>query len=737
MRGKKIIYILMLFLFFIIIGTLSVNATQEINTVEDMTFILGKENIEIKENEIKLLNDINLRDNLIIKNGTYTIDLNGKTISYTKNYEAAFGVKGGNFIIKDETNNGEIISERAISCHKGSLKIENAKITSSVSVSVYYEGNVQIDNGEFTGVVSIGAGNIIINGGLFKDGLEISFQEFYDKIPNLIINNGEFIGKGAGLYIWFSPYAKNVQLKGGTFKGYDEETPGIYVGGNKKFSLKELLPLGYKFDNDEQNIEEQIFDYGEISYHTTSANEVSVERYLNRNIIKLTFVDFDGNIIETKNILQGRNFTLPEAPKKEGYVFIGWDIDSETVTNDMVVTPIYEKIYNFEVIYIYDEYYTGEEIKPNVIVIDENTENRLSEKDYEIICDNNINVGTANVLIQGKGKYKYCTQMSEFKILPKNINYEYKLNYEKEYVYTGEAIEPNLSLIYKNVELTKGVDYEVYYESNVNVGAGKIVVEGIGNYTGKKTEYFRINQKQIDEIIVNETNFVYTGNEIFPEVIVKVGNKELIKDVDYTIYYGNNIDVGTGYIRINATGNYTGYETIEFNIISKDINNTNINVDLSNKQYIGRYIRPTVEVFDGSYKLRENYNYTVKYSNNLNIGKATIMIIGKNGYSGTVTETFNIVPKEIEIESIKTPIFRTVKLTWQKDSTIDGYEIYRANDEEGNYSLVKSINKNNKDSHLFLAHKKGTFYYTIRSYKIVDGEKIYSDFSEFKEIKVR
>ena len=390
MKNKKIIYIAILFLLFVVIGTLDVHATQEINTIEGMANILGNENIDVNENQVKLLNDIELKDNLIIKNGTYIIDLYGKTISYTKNYEAAFGMKGGNLIIKDETNNGEIISKRAISCHKGFLKIENAKITSSVSVSVYYEGNVQIDNGEFTGVVSIGAGNIIINSGLFKDGLEISFQEFYDKIPNLIINNGEFIGKGAGLYIWFSPYAKNVQLKGGTFKGYDEETPGIYVGGNKKFSLKELLPLGYKFDNDKQNVEEQIFDYGEISYHTTSANEVSVERYLNRNIIKLTFVDYDGNIIKTKSILQGANFTLPEAPEKEGYVFVGWDIDLENLTNDMIITPIYEKIYNFEVTYIYNEYYTGEAIKPNAIIIDENTKNRLSEEDYEIICENNI-----------------------------------------------------------------------------------------------------------------------------------------------------------------------------------------------------------------------------------------------------------------------------------------------------------------------------------------------------------
>ena len=106
-------------------------------------------------------------------------------------------------------------------------------------------------------------------------------------------------------------------------------------------------------------------------------------------------------------------------------------------------------------------------------------------------------------------------------------------------------------------------------------------------------------------------------------------------------------------------------------------------------------------------------------------------------YVGTIIKTFNIVPNTVKIKSIKTPIFRTVKLTWQKDSSIDGYEIFRSNNKNGNYSLVKTINQNNKDSYLFLAHKKGTYYYTIKSYKIVDGNKIYSDFSDIAEIKVK
>lgn len=739
MKFKKIIYVVIFFVLFIILGTLNVNAAQEINTVNDMALALGPKNIEVNENQIKLLNNIELKDNLIIKNGNYIIDLNGKTISYTKNYATPIYMFGGSLTIKDETNNGALISmDSTISCYKGFLKIENCKVISKEaglsSLSISNDALVQIDNGEFNGTVVISEGSLIINGGLFKNGLEVIFEPFTYEQPTVIVNDGEFHGNHAGLYIMFSYYAKNVQLKGGAFKGANEETPGIYVGD--KFDLKDLLPRGYKFDNDEQNFIEIDNEYVSYSY-TGSANSVSVQRNTDRNLIKLIFVDYDGNVIETKDVVEGSNFTLPEAPKKEGYVFAGWNIDSKNITNDTVVTPIYEKISNFKIDVIYDAYYTGKEIKPNVVVIDEITKKRLSEEDYEIICKNNINAGTVDFVVQGKGKYKYCTQVDQFKILPKTIYYDGELKVEKDFEYTGEEIKPNITLMYNGIELINGVDYKVQYESNINVGYGRITVSGIGNYTGEKTEFFKIDPKEINVVTLNETNFLYTGNEIIPEVIVKAKNKELAKNIDYTLYYSNNINVGTGIIRINGIGNYSGHITKEFNIVSKNIEDVDIKIDLSNKYYTGRSIKPNVELTDNNYKLKENFDYKVEYLNNVKIGKATIKITGKNGYVGTIIKTFNIVPDTIKIKSIKTSIFRTVKLTWQKDSSIDGYEIFRSNNKNGNYSLVKTINQNNKDNYTFLAHKKGTYYYTIKSYKIVDGNKIYSDFSDVKEIKVK
>ncbi len=57
----------------------------------------------------------------------------------------------------------------------------------------------------------------------------------------------------------------------------------------------------------------------------------------------VSFVDFDGRIIDAQSIKEGESATAPEAPKRTGYNFVGWDIEFENVTSDLTVTALYEK----------------------------------------------------------------------------------------------------------------------------------------------------------------------------------------------------------------------------------------------------------------------------------------------------------------------------------------------------------------------------------------------------------
>ena len=59
-------------------------------------------------------------------------------------------------------------------------------------------------------------------------------------------------------------------------------------------------------------------------------------------------------------------------------------------------------------------------------------------------------------------------------------------------------------------------------------------------------------------------SMAYTGDKITPEVSVKIGGKTLVKDRDYTITYGTNVDAGenAGKVTITAKGNYV-FDAVE------------------------------------------------------------------------------------------------------------------------------------------------------------------------------
>ena len=79
-----------------------------------------------------------------------------------------------------------------------------------------------------------------------------------------------------------------------------------------------------------------------------------------------------------------------------------------------------------------------------------------------------------------------------------------------------------------------------------------------------------LTSKEI-EITLDQEKYPYTGSEIKPDVTVKFGKTEFVKDKDYTVSYSNNKDVGTGEKQPTVTikdkdgGNYivSGSKTFE------------------------------------------------------------------------------------------------------------------------------------------------------------------------------
>lgn len=62
--------------------------------------------------------------------------------------------------------------------------------------------------------------------------------------------------------------------------------------------------------------------------------------------------------------------------------------------------------------------------------------------------------------------------------------------------YTGKSVKPNVSIYAGQKKLKQNVDYKLKFADNIDVGYGKILVEGIGKYTGKKSFTFAIKPQK-------------------------------------------------------------------------------------------------------------------------------------------------------------------------------------------------------------------------------------------------
>ena len=72
-----------------------------------------------------------------------------------------------------------------------------------------------------------------------------------------------------------------------------------------------------------------------------------------------------------------------------------------------------------------------------------------------------------------------------------------------DYVHTGSAIEPDVTVKYGDNILTKGVDYKVTYTDNVELGIATATLTGMGEYGGTVTKNFAILPREMKASITN------------------------------------------------------------------------------------------------------------------------------------------------------------------------------------------------------------------------------------------
>ena len=166
---------------------------------------------------------------------------------------------------------------------------------------------------------------------------------------------------------------------------------------------------------------------------------------------------------------------------------------------------------------------------------------------------------------------------------------------------------------------------------------------------------------------------------------------------------------------------FTYYFTISDNV---SISGATVSVD--NVSYTGEPVTPKVEVSYKGYPIVEGREYTVSYSNNVEVGTGTVTIKGIGVFSGTITKTFTISPISLTNATIECEdclytgdyVTPPVKVTLNDKTLVENVDYtveYSSNLSVTNYAKVKITG---------IGNYKGTVseYFRIYKYDINGAE---------------
>ena len=248
----------------------------------------------------------------------------------------------------------------------------------------------------------------------------------------------------------------------------------------------------------------------------------------------------------------------------------------------------------------------------------------------------------------------------------------------KNQAYTGEAIEPQMTVKYGKTELTLGTDYTVKYENNKEIIKATAIITGQGAYAGVKKVSFTITGGSIKKAKVTgiPKSLVYTGEALTVDsqswgtvpvltIVVNGETKVLTEGKDYTISYQKNNGAGTASIIFTGINGYSGTLKKTFKITAYDINQdaeVKVSAVLNNNGEIlytkgGSKPQPTVTF--GNVILKEKTDYTLSYKNNKAINDGTnpnkvptVTIKGKGNFKGSINLSYTIVQQDLGVLSI-------------------------------------------------------------------------------------
>lgn len=239
-----------------------------------------------------------------------------------------------------------------------------------------------------------------------------------------------------------------------------------------------------------------------------------------------------------------------------------------------------------------------------------------------------------------------------------------------------------------------------------------------------------------DEVIViDDTNttattyfsaYTYVGSKINPALTVVCDGVRLQRDVDFTVEYENDIEVGTGIATVTGIGNYSGTFIKEYPIIPvDDVNSLKFSVP-SSVAYTGKPVTPNITITYRNMTLVKGVDYTVSYSSNINIGFAKAVIKGTGAkYKFTKELSFRVVPPAVS--GLKFTNEKTsITLKWNRVNNVSGYQIMIYDENTRSYRTARYVNSQYTTSTTITGLNPSTLYwFVVRPYKDLNNYRYY------------
>lgn len=314
--------------------------------------------------------------------------------------------------------------------------------------------------------------------------------------------------------------------------------------------------------------------------------------------------------------------------------------------------------------------WTGNEVEPELNLTCNHCGETLAEnRDYELeYTGDRTEPGKVTVKVIGTRDYEGWTQSFTYTIKNKTFSFEDHKDGEDlgAVEYTGSEVRYPINNVTDKTGkvLSEGTDYKLVYSDNTKPGVANVQIIGLNDYDGCTLSFtYTIVDHDGESGFHNNLytdgadmgSYAYTGEEVKPSIGLMYSNYNqtfLIEGVDYKVEYSNNINPGIATAKVIGIGRYAGHEmSFTYTIKNKSFaaKDHKDGENLGTLKWTGKAqtikLGDMIDPIDG-HVLKEETDYKIVYSDNVDAGTAKAEVIGLGYYEGSSLTFYYTIEKQ-------------------------------------------------------------------------------------------